>query len=116
MGWRRFSIGSTSQLLRIQVRAPRAAAGRASADVSDGRRHLRVRAGPGYRAGEELSLFDYELPETIKLGVMIEVKVAVLFQLGRAVRQGAFLPRSPNDLFQSSPMPPIAANTRMTGR
>ncbi|MBV5262885.1 phosphoenolpyruvate--protein phosphotransferase [Pinisolibacter aquiterrae] len=119
MGWRAIRIGlDRPGLLRIQVRALlKAAAGRELrlmfpmvADISEFERAQALVE----REKNFLKRLDYELPETIKLGVMIEVP-SLLFQLDELFGKVHFASVGSNDLFQFA-YASDRGNTRMTGR
>ena len=119
MGWRAIRIGlDRPGLLRIQVRALlKAAAGRELrlmfpmvAEVSE---FERARALVE-REKIFLKRLGYELPETIKLGVMIEVP-SLLFQLDELYSKVHFASVGSNDLFQFT-MAADRGNNRMAGR
>ncbi len=119
MGWRAIRIGlDRPGLLRIQVRALlKAAAGRELrlmfpmvAEVSEFERAQALVE----REKNFLKRLGYEMPETIKLGVMIEVP-SLLFQLDELFGKVHFASVGSNDLFQFT-MASDRGNTRMTGR
>lgn len=119
MGWRAIRIGlDRPGLLRIQVRALlKAAAGRELrlmfpmvADVSEFERAQ----GLVEREKAFLKRLGYELPETIKLGVMIEVP-SLLFELDELFGKVHFASVGSNDLFQFA-FASDRGNTRLSGR
>ncbi len=119
MGWRAIRIGlDRPGLLRIQVRALlKAAAGRELrlmfpmvAEVSEFERAQALVE----REKSFLKRLGYELPETIKLGVMIEVP-SLLFQLDELFGKVHFASVGSNDLFQFA-FASDRGNTRLAGR
>ncbi|MCE1238200.1 MAG: phosphoenolpyruvate--protein phosphotransferase [Hyphomicrobiales bacterium] len=119
MGWRAIRIGlDRPGLLRIQVRALlKAAAGRELrlmfpmvADVSEYERAQALVE----REKNFLKRLGYELPETIKLGVMIEVP-SLLFELDELFAKVHFASVGSNDLFQFA-FASDRGNTRLSGR
>jgi phosphotransferase system enzyme I (PtsP) len=119
MGWRAIRIGlDRPGLLRIQVRALlKAAAGRELrlmfpmvADVSEFERAQALVE----REKAFLKRLGYELPETIKLGVMIEVP-SLLFELDELFGKVHFASVGSNDLFQFA-FASDRGNTRLSGR
>ena len=119
MGWRAIRIGlDRPGLLRIQVRALlKAAAGRELrlmfpmiTEVSEFEKAQALVE----REKQFLKRVGYELPETIKLGVMIEVP-SLLFQLDELFARVHFASVGSNDLFQFA-MAADRGNNRMTTR
>ena len=119
MGWRAIRIGlDRPGLLRIQVRALlKAAAGRELrlmfpmiTEVSEFERAQALVE----REKNFLKRVGYELPETIKLGVMIEVP-SLLFQLDELFARVHFASVGSNDLFQFA-MASDRGNNRMAAR
>ncbi len=119
MGWRAIRLGlDRPGLLRIQIRALlKAAAGRELRlmfpMVTVASEFERARALVE-REKEFLKRMGHELPETIKLGVMIEVP-SLLFQLDELFSKVHFASVGSNDLFQFA-MATDRGNTRMSGR
>ena len=119
MGWRAIRIGlDRPGLLRIQVRALlKAAAGRELrlmfpmiTEVSEFERAQALVE----REKNFLKRVGYEMPETIKLGVMIEVP-SLLFQLDELFARVHFASVGSNDLFQFA-MASDRGNNRMAQR
>ncbi|TBW40452.1 phosphoenolpyruvate--protein phosphotransferase [Siculibacillus lacustris] len=119
MGWRAIRIGlDRPGLLRIQVRALlKAAAGRELrlmfpmiTDVSEFERAQALVE----REKAFLKRVGYEMPETIKLGVMIEVP-SLLFQLDELFGKVHFASVGSNDLFAFA-FASDRGNSRMAGR
>ena len=119
MGWRAIRIGlDRPGLLRIQVRALlKAAAGRELrlmfpmiTEVSEFERAQALVE----REKHFLKRIGYELPETVKLGVMIEVP-SLLFQLDELFGKVHFASVGSNDLFQFA-MASDRGNNRMAAR
>jgi phosphotransferase system enzyme I (PtsP) len=119
MGWRAIRIGlDRPGLLRIQIRALlKAAAGRELklmfpmvTDISEFERAQTLVE----REKAFLKRVGYEMPETIKLGVMIEVP-SLLFQLDELFGKVHFASVGSNDLFAFG-FASDRGNSRMTGR